>query len=158
MMKCKDDCVFYLDKLDTCMFCSFISANDVDNDFQKGMKSRLGEDYKTYVESLMFKSIPKCEHQEKEEFDILKLDEESEFCDQWTHKKILSRLHNQGIDCFFVDMWGCDEVAFITGIKSDEEEVARVLGLHKECVYYDYEHDFMILNLFQEKVLRENGA
>ena len=157
-MKCKDDCVFYLKELDTCMFCSFISANDVSSDFQKGMKGRLGEDYKTYVESVMFKDIPKCKYQEKEEFDILKLNDESDFCDQWSHKKILSRLHNNGVDCFFVDLWGCDEVAFITGINSNEKDVARVLGIHKECVFYDHEHSFMILNLFQEKVLRENGA
>lgn len=156
-MKCKDDCVFYLDKLDTCMFCSFISANDMSSDFQKGMKDRLDDDYKDYVESFMFKPmIPVCWGQEKEEFDILKLDEDD--CGEWNHKKILNRLHKHGVDCFFVDLWGCDEVAFITGIKSDEEEVARVLGLHKECVYYDYEHDFMILNLFQEKVLRENDT
>lgn len=155
-MKC-DDCVFYLDKLDTCMFCSFISANDMSSDYQKGMKNRLGYYYKDYVESLMFKPmIPICKDQEKDEFDILKFDDD--YCGEWNHKKILKRLHNNGIDCFFVDMWGCDEIAYITGIKADEDEVARVLNLHEECVYYDYEYNFMILNLFQEKVLRENGA
>lgn len=157
IMKC-DDCIFHLKELDTCMFCSFIKSNNVDDDFQKGMKDRLGEDYKTYVESVMFKDIPKCEHQEKEEFDILKLDSESDFCDQWSHKKVLSRLHNNRIDCFFVDIWGCDEIAVIFGINSRAEDVARVLGIHKECIYHDWEHDYMILNLFQEKVLRENGA
>ena len=142
-MKC-GNCIFYLKELDNCMFCTFISADDEYDNFQKPFSFK--------------QNIAICKHQEKEEFDILKLNDESDFCDQWSHKKILSRLHNNGIDCFFVDMWGCDEVAFITGIKSDEEEVARVLGLHKECVYYDYEHDFMILNLFQEKVLRENDT
>lgn len=107
-------------------------------------------------ELISHNGIPRCKNQEKEEFDILKLDDESDFCDQWSHQKILSRLHNHGIDCFFVDMWGCNTIAFIVGIKSDVEDVARVLGIHKECIYYDFEHCFMILNLYQEKMLREN--
>ena len=102
--------------------------------------------------------VPKCEGQEKE-WDILKLDDEEDFCAEWTHKKLLKRLHNHGIDCFFVDMWGSDEMAFITGITGYQEvivpKVARVLGIHEECIYYDWEHDFMILNLFQEKILRQ---
>lgn len=99
----------------------------------------------------------KCEKQEKECFDILKLDEEEEFCCEWSHRKILNRLHNHNIDCYFVDMWGCDEIALISGITGNMsivDKVARVLGIHKECIYYDYEHCFMILNLFQEKYLR----
>lgn len=100
----------------------------------------------------------RCFNQEKEKFDILKLDNESDFCDEWAHKKILKRLHNHNVDCFFVDIWTCDSVAIITGIRSTENKVARVLGIHKECIYYDFEHDFMILNLFQEKVLREKNG
>ena len=148
-MKCKDDCVFYLEKLDTCMFCSFVKANDVNNDFQKGMKNRLGEDYKNYVESVMFKDIPN--HQSEDDFDILNLDDS-----EWEHKQVLNQLHDFGVDCYFVDMW--DGIAYITGISSTVGEVARVLGLHRESIYYDHEHSFMILNLFQEKVLRENDT
>lgn len=108
-------------------------------------------------ELISYNGVPKCKNQEKKEFDILKLDEESaDFCDQWSHRKISSRLHNHGIDCFYVDMWGCDTIAFIVGIKSSIEDVARVLGIYKECIYYDVEHCFMILNLYQEKMLRES--
>lgn len=156
-MNCDKDCIFYIESLDTCIFCNYIRKN-IDESFQSDMKDRLGVDYKTYVEKVHLEKMPLCEYQEKEEFDILKLDDESDFCDQYPHKKILSRLHNHGIDCFFVDMWGSDEIAFITGIKARVDDVARILGIHKECIYYDFEHDFMILNLFQEKVLRDKDA
>ena len=148
-MKCKMDCIFYIDKLDTCMFCDYLPSNQLSDDrIREEIHKRTGE--------------CRCEEQEKEEFDILKLDEESEFCDEWSHKKILNRLHNFNIDCYFVDMWGCDEVAFISGITGHVDkvmnDVAKALGIHKECIYYDYEHCFMILNLFQEKILRERES
>ena len=123
-MKC-DECAFYLEKLDTCVFCHHTPRFD----------------------------IVRCDEQTKEEFDILKLDDED--CEEWTHKKILKRLHNHDINCYFVDIWNCDTVAYIIGINAPVDKVAKVLGIHRECIYYDCDHSVMILNLFQEKVLRE---
>ena len=156
-MKCRDNCAFYIKELDTCMFCDY--HKDTDDTFLLGMKKRLGDDYRTYIDKVVFEplNIPRCDEQEKE-FDILKLDDEEDFCAEWSHKKISKRLHNHGVDHIFVDMWGCDEIAFILGINGNFDiivnKVAEVLGIHKECIYYDYEHCFMILNLFQEKTLR----
>lgn len=160
-MNCKKDCAFYIKALDTCMFCDYHKG--VDEEFLLEMKKRLGDDdYKTYLEQAIFRNleIPRCDEQEKKKFDILKLDEEEDYCAEWSHKKISKRLHNHGVDHIFVDMWGCDEIAFILGIDGNYDvivnKVAKVLGLHRGCIYYDSEHCFMILNLFQEKVLREN--
>lgn len=82
-------------------------------------------------------------------WNILELDDDYE----WAHKQILHRLHDKDIDCYFVDMWS-DDIAYIIGIKSSDEEVARALGVHRESIYHDFEHCFMIINLFQEKYLR----
>lgn len=84
-------------------------------------------------------------------WDILKLDEGEE----WAHIALLDRLHEKGIDCYFADMWGSDEVAFLTGCKANQSEIAKALNMHSKTVYVDYEHCFVILNLFQEKILRK---
>ena len=156
-MNC-DKCVFYIPSLKTCMFCNFINKDDKHNGSCSTCTCCTGEwvDENHFIPSC--DNTPRCEGQEKE-WDILKLDDEEDFCAEWSHKKILKRLHNHGIDCFFVDIWGSDEIAFITGITGLQgvivPKVARVLGIHEECIYYDWEHDFMILNLFQEKILRQ---
>ncbi len=84
------------------------------------------------------------------DWDILKLDEE----DDWSHLALLDRLREKNIDCYFVDMWGSDEIAFLTACKADNSELAKALNIHEECIYNDFEHNFIILNLFQEKYLR----
>ena len=86
------------------------------------------------------------------EWDILHLNEE----DGWEHEQIRDRLHLKGIDCYSADIWFGNDMAFLIGVdpwKSDK--VAKVLGLHREVIYTDGEHQFMILNLYQEKDLRE---
>ena len=87
----------------------------------------------------------------KDDWDIMSLNEE----DGWEHEQILDRLHLNGIDCYQADIWFDNNMAFLMGVNiSDEDRIARVLRLHKEVIYYDGEHSFMILNLFQEKHLR----
>ena len=89
---------------------------------------------------------------ETHEWDILHLNEE----DGWEHEQIRDRLHLKGIDCYSADIWFEKNMAFLLGVdpwKSDK--VAEALGLHREVIYTDGEHQFMILNLYQEKDLRE---
>lgn len=136
-MRCTEKtCVFYKKKYG-CLLCHYMDKDKAIDEVE-----RIKEDVI-------------CTYQEKKKFDILTLDDESDWCDEWGHKKISQRLHNHGINHFLVDMWGCDEIAYILGINTDRRTVAEVLGLHIGCVYYDPEHSLMILNLFQEKILRE---
>lgn len=84
-------------------------------------------------------------------WNILTLDQNEE----WAHIALLDRLHEKGIDCYFADMWGSDEVAFLIGCGvADDEKIANALNMHTEAIYHDWEHCFVILNLFQEKYLR----
>ena len=86
-----------------------------------------------------------------DDWDIMSLNEE----DGWEHEQILDRLHLNGIDCYQADIWFDNNMAFLMGVNpSDKDRIARVLGLHRDVIYYDGEHSFMILNLFQEKHLR----
>jgi hypothetical protein len=52
-----------------------------------------------------------------------------------------------------VDIWFYD-IAFIIGCNESKDKIARALNMHKESVYVDDLHGFIILNLFQEKYLR----
>ena len=83
-------------------------------------------------------------------FNIFELNDDEE----WSHIQILNHLHNQGIECLFVDIWTNDNIAWIIGCTSPIEHIARALGIHKECIYPDWDHGMIILNLFQEKYLR----
>lgn len=84
------------------------------------------------------------------DWDILSLDEKYDR----THIALVDRLHEKGIECYFADIWGCDEIAFLVSCKAHSDKIARALNIHKECIYNDFEHEFVILNLFQEKYLR----
>ena len=83
------------------------------------------------------------------DWDILNIDEEEE----WTHIQIRDRLNECNIDCYFADMW-VDDMAFLIGCNASDYQIAKALGIHRECIYNDFEHCFVILNLFQEKYLR----
>ena len=85
-----------------------------------------------------------------DEWDILNLNEE----EGWEHLQILNRLHSQGIECLFADIWTHDNIAFLVGCNADDNKIARVLGVHEVCIYNDFEHSFVIINLFQEKYIR----
>ena len=85
-----------------------------------------------------------------DDWDIFKLDDDIE----WSHLQIMYRLKAYGIDCLFADIWGDKDMAFIVGCDSKTELIANVLNLDEECVYNDFEHGLIILNLFKEKYLR----
>lgn len=85
-----------------------------------------------------------------DKWDILNLDDDEE----WSHIQILDRLYYKNIDCLFADIWYGSDMAFLIGVKESESVIARVLGVHQEVIYNDFEHGMMIINLFQEKYLR----
>ena len=117
------------------MKCKFCKKYEHSTDSCKFCKFEFNEEYDPYL---------------SDDWDILNLDEESD----WKHIQILDRLHLKEIDCYSADIWWDNNMAYLLGIKSSVETVAKVLNMHKECIYYDGESDFMILNLFQEKYMR----
>ena len=84
-------------------------------------------------------------------WDILNLEENGD----WEHLQILDRLHDEGVDCYFVDMW-MDDVVIIIGYRSgyDKYEIAGALNIPEEVIYYDPEHCFVFINLYQLKAIR----
>ncbi len=85
------------------------------------------------------------------DFDIMSMNEE----DGWEHEQIMNRLRANGVDCFSADIWWDNNMAIILGVNpSKRREVAKALGINEDVIYTDGEHDYMILNLFQEKYLR----
>lgn len=89
----------------------------------------------------------------EDNWDILKLDENMD--NVWPHIALLNRLHDKNIDCFFADMWRQDEIAFLVGCNSNSTEIANALNMHKKAIYVDQDHCFVILNLYQEKMIRK---
>ena len=83
-------------------------------------------------------------------FDILNLDDDLE----WSHFQILDRLHFKGIECLFADIWNDNNIALLFACKADKDRVASALGVDSDCIYDDFEHGLMIINLFQEKYIR----
>ena len=57
------------------------------------------------------------------------------------------------IDCLFADIFPNDIVLLI-GCNARAESVARALGVDKRCIYCDYEHSLIIVNLVEEMALR----
>ena len=86
----------------------------------------------------------------EDDWDILNLDDDLE----WSHLQIQYRLKSNNIYCTFADIWTDDNLAYIFGCNENEEKIASVLNIHRESIYYDYEHSFVIINLFMEKCLR----
>ena len=91
------------------------------------------------------------------DWDILRLPEE----EGWEHLQILDRLHSKGIECFFVDMW-MNDVVFIIGCHpgggNGARNVADALNVPIDIIYFDYEHSFVFINLYQLKAIRAGFA
>ena len=119
------------------------------------MKCNFCENYLTVVDRCKFCHFEKNKSYNpfiKDDWDILNLDAD----DGWEHEQIVDRLHYNGIDCYTADIWFNNDMAFLMGVNPMmADKVAEVLGLHKEAIYVDSEHQFMILNLYQEKHLRK---
>ena len=95
-----------------------------------------------------------CHYEEngykEDKWDILKLNDDEE----WSHIQIHNRLHLKGIESLFVDIWGNDNLAILIGCNESVDKVADALNIHRECIYNDAEHQMLILNLLEEKVIR----
>ena len=85
-----------------------------------------------------------------DEWDILHLDDDVE----WSHLQIMYRLKSKDIECLATDIWWDNNLAYIIGAKASAERVAMALGVHNEVVYDAGEVPLLIINLFQEKILR----
>ena len=87
------------------------------------------------------------------DWDIFDLDEE-----EWHHFQILDRLHEEGVDCYFVDIFS-DDVAWVVGYSARNAsdgryEIATALNIPEDIVYYDSEHSIAFINLYQLKAIR----
>ena len=85
-----------------------------------------------------------------DKWDIFKIDDDYE----WGHLQIQYRLKSKGIECLYADVWFDNNMAYILGAKANAYKVAQALKIKEECIYDDFEHGFMIINLFQEKYIR----
>ena len=83
-------------------------------------------------------------------WDIMDLDESYEH----EHIQLMDRLYSKGIECLFADMWCDDSIAFIFGCNARDDDIARALNVSRESVYNDMEHGFVVINLYQEKMIR----
>lgn len=86
-----------------------------------------------------------------DKWDILDLNDDLE----WSHYQIMDRLHYYVIDCLFADIFPNNMVILI-GCNAYAETIARALGVHKRCIYCDYDHSLIIINLVEEMALRMN--
>ena len=81
-------------------------------------------------------------------WDILHLPE-----DEWEHIQILDRLHDEGINCFFTDMW-LDDIVILVGCDDTIYNIANALNIPTSIIFADTEHSFFIINLYQLKAIR----
>jgi hypothetical protein len=88
------------------------------------------------------------------DWDILNLDENEE----WAHFQILDRLHSEGISCYYADIFFGDNLAFLIGCKDQTYDIANALNIPEDVIYNDFEHCFVILNLYQLKAIRSGYA
>lgn len=86
----------------------------------------------------------------RDDWDILDLDLDYD----WAHLQILYRLHAKDLPCLTTDLWGMD-VGILVGCSVYTWKIAEVLGMHEEAIYNDLDKGFIILNLYQEKHIRE---
>lgn len=90
-----------------------------------------------------------CQNLKSDDWDIFNLDE-----NEWEHLQILDRLYVKNIECFKADIWYNDEMAYLLGCRASHKDIAKALNIHEDVLYSDGEHDFIIINLFKEKMLR----
>lgn len=89
----------------------------------------------------------------RDDWDIFKLNDDYE----WSHIQLMHRLNYKGIQHFWADMWTDDNLAIIVGVVAFKHKVAEALNIHEECIYDWSDHSIMIINLYQERMIREKG-
>lgn len=91
------------------------------------------------------------------DWDILNLDEEGD----WEHFQILDRLHEEGVECYFADIW-LDDIVILSGCDPRSRDgaytIANALNIPERCVYADYQHAFFVINLYELKAIRSGYA
>lgn len=100
------------------------------------------------LDSCKFCHFEYDEEYTRDDWDILDLNH-----DVWEHNQIYNRLWAKGIEVMFADIW-IDDMAFLLGCNAHTTDIANVLGVHEKCIYEDYEHMLIIINLFEEKCIR----
>lgn len=94
------------------------------------------------------------EYYSRDNFDILELDEDYE----WVHLQILYRLHSKNLPCSFADIWTDNNIAILMGCNVQTWKIAKVLGVHEECIYNWSDQAMIIINLYMEKCIRKKEA
>ena len=116
------------------------------------MKCGYCANYMVGLETCKFCSFEYDEWYVKDDWDILNLDDDYE----WSHIQIQNRLHAKGLPCSFVDIWSNKNIAILLGCNVYTERIAEVLGVHEDCIYNWSDQAMIIINLYQEKCIREN--
>lgn len=118
---------------------------------ERNEKCNYCNNYLINVDRCKFCHFEYDEFYTRDDWDILDLD-----CDiEWSHLQILNRLHSKGLPCLFVDIWSDDNIAWLVGCNVYTSKLAEVLCMHEECIYNQTDQAFVILNLYQEKCIRE---
>ena len=86
------------------------------------------------------------------DWDILDINDDIE----WGHFQLRDRLYYKGIECLMTDIWYDNNLALIIGARANGEQIAEALNIHPEVVYDFSDNGLMILNLYQEKCLRDD--
>ena len=114
------------------------------------MKCRMCVNYFEKLDTCKYCHFEYDESYKSDDWDILNLNDE----DGWTHHQIRDRLFAKGVECLKVDIWTDNNVAYLIGCNGKDDALARILNVHEEVIYNDYEQGWIIINLFQEKYLR----
>ena len=118
-------------------------------------KCRICENYLVGLDTCKFCSFELCDDYppcNDDEFDILDLNDDVE----WSHLQILDRLHSKGLSCSFADIWSDNNIAMLLGCNVFTSKIAEVLGVHEESIYNWTDQAMIIINLYQERCVREN--
>ena len=102
------------------------------------------------VGSCKFCHFEYCRRYTDDTWDILEQDFESDI-----HYEIQKRLKAKGIDCICADIYGDYNIAYLIGCWANTQSIASALGVYEEVVYGNNEQGLVIINLFQEKYLRD---
>ena len=114
-------------------------------------KCRFCANFLNGVGECKFCSFEYDEEYINDNWDIFELDWEMDI-----HKNILYRLWAKGIECLFADIWDWN-TAYLVGCYSHTGNIADALNLHRDSVYGNTENGIVILNLLQEKMLRNES-
>ena len=88
-----------------------------------------------------------------DDFDIFEIDSDME----WSFLQIQYRLKSKSINCLQVLDWADNNVLVLIGVHGSPCKVAKALRVHEECISSDSDIGIMVINLYQEKAIRDEG-